>query len=78
MALRCNPPARNRGEGVLQYIKKVTCLTADPGVGSLIQSQTFAEIDHDIISTAILLPSLIQGFLSVTSESISRKKIWVR
>ena len=35
------------------------CLTADPGVASLITawSHTFAEIDHEIISTAILLPS---------------------
>ena len=35
------------------------CLTADPGVGSLIPapSHTFVEIDHEIISTAILLPS---------------------
>ena len=36
-----------------------TCLTADPGVASLITalSHTFVEIDHEIISTAILLPS---------------------
>ena len=35
------------------------CLTADPGVASLIPagSHTFVEIDHEIISTAILLPS---------------------
>ena len=35
------------------------CLTADPGVESsiLARSHTFLEIDHDIISTAILLPS---------------------
>ena len=35
------------------------CLTADPGVTSSIPagSHTFAEIDHEIISTAILLPS---------------------
>ena len=35
------------------------CLTADPGVASSIRarSHTFAEIDHEIISTAILLPS---------------------
>ena len=35
------------------------CLTADPGVASsiLAQSHTFVEIDHEIISTAILLPS---------------------
>ena len=35
------------------------CLTADPGVASSIpaQSHTFLEIDHEIISTVILLPS---------------------
>ena len=34
-------------------------LTADPGVTSLIRarSDTFLEIDHEIISTIILLPS---------------------
>ena len=34
------------------------CLTADPGVASsiLARSHTFVEIDHEIISTAILLP----------------------
>ena len=45
--------------------QSVTCLvidaklTADPGVASLIpaQSHTFVEIDHEIISTVILLPS---------------------
>ena len=37
----------------------VMCLTADPGVTSLIlaQSFTFVKIDREIISTAILLPS---------------------
>ena len=36
-----------------------TCLTAALGVASLIpaRAHTFAEIDHEIISTAILLPS---------------------
>ena len=35
------------------------CLTADPGVASsiLVRSNTFVEIDHEMISTAILLPS---------------------
>ena len=45
--------------------QSVTCLatdaslTADPGVASSIpaRSYTFVEIDHEIISTAILLPS---------------------
>ena len=36
-----------------------TCLTAGPGVATSIpaRSHTFVEIDHEIISTAILLPS---------------------
>ena len=35
------------------------CLTADPVVANLIPTQchTFVEIDHEIISTVILLPS---------------------
>ena len=35
------------------------CLTADPGVPSLIpvRSHTLVEIDHEMISTVILLPS---------------------
>ena len=35
------------------------CLTADPGVESSIPAHphTFVEIDHEIISTVILLPS---------------------
>ena len=47
-------------------------LTADPGVASLIpaQSYTFLEIDHEIISAVILLPSTE---LSVTSESMCTK-----
>ena len=47
------------------YVWSVTCLardaclTADPGVASSIpvRSHTFVEIDHEIISTVILLPS---------------------
>ena len=36
-----------------------TCLTTDPGVTSSIpaRSHTFMEIDHEIISKTILLPS---------------------
>ena len=45
------------------------CLTADPGVLSLIlaRSHTFLEIDHEIISTVIPLPSaesFKKGFVS--------------
>ena len=52
------------------------CLTADPGVTSSIPARyhTFVEIDHEIISTVILLPSadlFKKGCcLSVTSESM--------
>ena len=51
-------------------------LTADPGVASSIpvRSHTFVEIDHEMISTVILLPSadsfIQEGLLSVTSESM--------
>ena len=35
------------------------CLTADPGVASSIPARhhTFVEIDHEVITTVILLPS---------------------
>ena len=44
------------------------CLTADPGVTSLIpaRSHTFVKIDHEIISTAILLPSADLGRVVVS------------
>ena len=50
-------------------------LTADPGVVSSIpaRSHIFVEIDHEIISTVILLPSaefIHEGLLSVTSVSM--------
>ena len=43
--------------------------TADPGITSLIPagSHIFVELDHEIISTVILLFPLIQEGLSVTS-----------
>ena len=51
--------------------ESVTSRTARPGVGKLIQarSHTFLMIDHEIISTGILLLPLIQeGLLSVIRE----------
>ena len=44
------------------------CLTADPGVASSIpaRSHTFVEIDHELISTIILLPSA-DSFITVVS-----------
>ena len=40
------------------------CLTADPGVSSSIpgRSHTFVEIDHEKISSVILLPSAESSF----------------
>ena len=40
-------------------VQLVTCLTADPGVTSLIQarSHTLVKIDNEIISMTVLLPS---------------------
>ena len=43
--------------------QSVTCLTADPGVASLMpaQSHTFVEFDHEIISTTILPSADFKG-----------------
>ena len=50
-------------------VQLVTSLTADPGVESLIlaRSHTFVEIDHEIISTAILLLPLFHSRRAVVS-----------
>ena len=58
----------------------VVNLIADLGVTSLVPSGplAFMEIDHEIISTVILLLPLIQeGLLSVTSE-IMCTEYWLR
>ena len=50
--------------------------TAEPVVRSLIppaRSHTFVEIDHEIISTFILLPLSQEGLLPITSESMCTK-----
>ena len=46
----------------------VMCLTADPGVASSIPvwSHTFVEIDREVISTAILLPSTDSSMVVVS------------
>ena len=46
------------------------CLTADPGVTSLIMAQThnFMEIGHEIISRVNSPPLNADGWLSATSE----------
>ena len=41
------------------YLATDACLTADPGAvrSTLARSHTFVEIDHEITSTVIILPS---------------------
>ena len=54
-----NNPALGCVEQSLTCLATELCLTAYPGVASSIpaRSHTFVEIDHEIISTVILLPS---------------------
>ena len=53
-------------------------LTADPGVASSIpaRSHTFVEIDHEIISTIILLPSA-ESFNMFKGAVVSYKRKYV-
>ena len=64
------------------------CLTADPGGASLIPARllTFMKIDHEIISTTILLPSAdsrrvvvsyIQNYVHKVMVNLPRKKVWL-
>ena len=52
-------------------------LTADEGVASLIpaRSHTFLEIDHEIISTVILLPS-VESFKKVCCQLQAKVYVW--
>ena len=56
--LRC-PKKPGRVAQSVTCLATDACLTADPGVASSIpvRSHTFVEIDHEMISTVILLPS---------------------
>ena len=55
------------GKSVM-YLTADMCLTADPGVASLIsaRSHTSVAINHEIISTAILLPSAVSRNIVVS------------
>ena len=72
---------RGRGQTITQQqehnqskpgyiVQLITCLTADPGVASSIlgRSHTFTEIDHEIISKVILLPSADSRRVVVSNE----------
>ena len=56
---RQNIPGRVRVAQSVMCLATDASLTTDPGVASSIpaQSHTFEKIDHEIISTVILLPS---------------------
>ena len=56
------------------YLTADLYLTADPGVASSFQvwSYTFVVIDHEIVSTVILLLSQ-EGLLKVASKSMCTK-----
>ena len=85
---RCEADCRSRGRefdpGPVPYFRREpTCLatdaklTADPGVASSIpaRSHTFVEIDHEIISTVILLPSaesFIKGCCQLQAKVCAR------
>ena len=78
---------------VAQSVTSDAKLTADPGVASSIpvRSHTFVEIDHEIISTVILLPSaesFMKGCCQLQAKvcarywltacsSLPRKKVWL-
>ena len=55
--------------------QSVTCLTADPGVMNFFSTRfhTFVEIDREIISTVILLPSA-----DTKSNIVSYKRKYVQ
>ena len=75
----------------VMFLTAETCLTVDPGVASSIpaQSHTFVEIDHEIISTVILLFPLIQeGYISYKRKyvhevlfnrfvKLAQEKVWL-
>ena len=79
--IKQNQPLGNRCVPIYYYLpgtlgQSVASLTADPGVARsiLARSHTFVEIDHEIVSTVILLLPLIQeGLVSVSRESMCTK-----
>ena len=63
---------------LLTCLTAYTCLTADPSVASsiLAHSHTFAKINHEILSTAILLPSA-DSIWVVVSYKRKYAKYWL-
>ena len=75
-ALLCIIPGRVAQS--VTWLATDACLTADPGVASSIpaRSHTFVEIDHEIISTVILLPSA-DSFKKGCCQLVSYKRKYV-
>ena len=72
---QCGPPGRVAQS--VMCLATDACLTADPGVASSIPARyhTFVEIDHEIISTVILLPSadlFKKGFVSYKRKYVHK------
>ena len=61
--MRTIPESPGRVAQSVMCLATDACLTADPGVASSIPvgSHTFVEIDHEMISTVILLLPLIHS-----------------
>ena len=88
--LNCNEIAAGRVAQSVTCLATDACLTAIPGVASSIpaRSHTFVEIDHEIISTVILLPSAdsfkkgfcqlqakyVHELMVITCSSLPRKR----
>ena len=67
--LDCHIPIAGPRSASVTCLATDACLTADPGVASSIpvRSHTFVEIDHEMISTVILLLPLIHSRRVVVS-----------
>ena len=75
--LNCTKIAAGRVAQSVTCLATDACLTAFPGVASsiLARSHTFVEIDHEIISMVILLPSadsFKKGFCQLQAKVCAR------
>ena len=75
--VRCKSSSPGRVAQLVTCLATDACLTAIPGVASSIpaRSHTFVEIDHEIISTVILLPSadsFKKGFCQLQTKVCAR------
>ena len=78
-SIHINSPIPGRVAQSVTCLASDACLTADPGVASLIPARyhTFVEIDHKIISTVILLLPLIYSRRAVVSYKRKCTNYWL-